>query len=71
MKTQDLIEVQTPNCQVCFRTSQIRMPQDAYMRWVSGAMLQRAWPDGSPEEREMLITGLHPDCWDELVSDSK
>lgn len=60
-----MITVMTKPCMICYRRSEIKMPQDAYDRWkIKGLYIQDAWPDGSPEEREMLLTGTHPDCWD-------
>jgi hypothetical protein len=61
------VEITTPACTVCGRTSRITMPRAAHHRWALGDFIQDAWPDSKPEEREMLMTGTHPDCWDQLV----
>lgn len=60
--------VHTPPCIVCQKVSHIAMPDDAYGRWaIAGQMIQDAWPEGSTDEREMILNGTHPDCWGHLM----
>lgn len=33
-------------------------------RWTSGVHVQDAFPYLTADQREMLITGIHPECWD-------
>jgi hypothetical protein len=61
------VSVETKPCPGCGERGAIEMPEWAYLQWQSGALLQEAWPEGSPEEREQLITGAHPACWDKIV----
>jgi hypothetical protein len=35
-------------------------------RWREGELIQDVFPDMSVNDREMLITGTHPACWDKL-----
>ena len=46
----------------------IRMVVDkkAYEKYLNGAKVQDAFPDMSREEREILISGITPQEWDEL-----
>lgn len=60
----DVQTVETKACMICHKRSKITIPTEALRRWNEGAFIQVAWPDSTPEEREMLITGTHPDCWD-------
>jgi hypothetical protein len=32
-------------------------------------LIQVGMPSLTADEREMLITGTHPDCWDSLMTD--
>lgn len=58
--------VRTAPCMHCGQTSEIKIPSKAYEAWRRGEHIQNAWPDASPTVREMLISGTHPECWDEL-----
>lgn len=42
-----------------------RTELDAYL---AGALMQRAFPNLTPDQREFLISGLCPKCWDETFS---
>ena len=63
------VTVTTPACSVCQRTSQITAPSNAVEAWRAGAFIQDALPMLTEDEREMLQSGTHPDCWDELFGD--
>jgi hypothetical protein len=41
----------------------VELDTDKLKRWQTGELVQNVWPEKSPDEREMLITGIHPDCW--------
>jgi hypothetical protein len=44
------------------------MPEDAFTRWHrEGMLLQKAWPEGSAADRELLLTGTDADCWKRYV----
>ena len=32
----------------------------------SGEHIQNAWPTLTPDQREMVLTGICPKCWDEM-----
>ena len=40
-----------------------------YKRWEEGAYVQDAFPYLSPEQREILISGITPKMWDEMIGD--
>lgn len=64
-----LITVTTPTCMFCGRSEVIEVDATRYARWMAGAFVQDVWPEWSPGEREMLITGTHPKCWDDNLRD--
>ena len=36
-----------------------------YAKWKEGALIQDAFPECSPEQREFLMTGITPSEWEE------
>ncbi len=64
--TTSIIGIQTAPCTYCGKTSMVDLERDKYRRWKSGEHVQVVWPEMSPDEREMLITGIHPACWDSM-----
>lgn len=63
---QALIEVQTPKCQVCGVNSKMSVDITSYKSWVNGTLIQKAFPNLSSDERELLMTGTHSACWESM-----
>ena len=59
----------TRPCIVCDLTSVVKLDAAKVARWEAGELVQNVWPDMPATQRELLITGTHPACWDELFSD--
>ena len=59
----------TKPCIRCEGTTLIRADVDAYYAWMNGEFVQNAFPNWPAEKRELLITGTHPYCWDEMFWD--
>ena len=56
-----------PSCMVCGKGSTVTLDGAEYFNYfVKGLNISLAFPTLSPSQREVLITGTHPDCWDEL-----
>lgn len=57
----------TPGCFKCGKTGELKMPSDIYFagikKWEQGALIQDAFPTLNAEEREQIMTGIHPECW--------
>lgn len=49
-------------CPVCGFVSVIDIPEESYDAWQAGELIQNAWPEGTPAEREVLISGLCETC---------
>jgi hypothetical protein len=62
------VEIQTRPCIMCGKTSFISVDADGYRMWQAGALIQVAMPHVSPQDREMLINGTHPECWDIMTT---
>lgn len=65
----ETIVVTTPACTLCHRTSTLQVPAVGYHEWQAGEFIQVALPNLTADEREMLKTGTHPDCWDSIFPD--
>lgn len=53
-------------CPWCHNIAEIRVLRDQYNAWKSGVLAQDAFPNLSASEREIIISGTHPKCWDEM-----
>ena len=60
------IAVKTKPCCVCNEYEVWSLDRDLVDRWQGGENIQKVFPDMSASEREILITGIHPACWDKL-----
>lgn len=60
------IKIATPTCAVCGKAGEVEVIEAQYNSWKDGVLIQRAMPNLSEDEREMLITGIHGECWDKL-----
>lgn len=63
----------TPPSITGFSSSTVILTRDqfiGYNRWrVEGVLIQDALPDLTPAQREILITGIGPEEWDETFKD--
>jgi hypothetical protein len=53
-------------CVSCNETRTIEVDPVGYTNWKNGQLIQRAMPELSAEDREMLISRICPDCWNKL-----
>lgn len=51
-------------CPFCGVESVISVFEDDYLAWEQGALVQDAFPYLSADDREMLISGICPTCWE-------
>jgi hypothetical protein len=62
----DTIVVKTKTCTVCGEYEVWSLDRQAVTKWQEGEYIQNAFPDMSAEDRELLISGTHPACWNKL-----
>ena len=56
-------------CPFCGKTTPVQIRRVAdYDTWQNGTLAQDAFPYLSADEREMLISGICPTCWDNMFS---
>ena len=56
-------------CPLCHCDTYLQVDAEEYALWQAGELIQVAMPDLTADEREMLISGICPECWDSLFSD--
>lgn len=62
----DTVTVRTKPCWICGQYSRVIMPAVVFGKWEGQDVhIDKAWPDGSAADRQLLRTGIHPKCWDE------
>lgn len=53
-------------CRVCHITCNVPATQDQIRKWRGGMLIQKAMPNLSIDQRELLISGLCGTCFDKL-----
>lgn len=53
---------------VCGDEGLLELPVDGIAKYESGAFVQDAFPELSAPVREQIITGTHPDCWEQMFA---
>ena len=56
-------------CPLCGKENEIEVGIGQYFKWKDGLLVQDAFPDLSPEEREILISGVCSSCQDDIFGD--
>lgn len=63
-ENEELLGVVT-TCPVCHAQHAMKVNADAYKAWQNRELpIQEAFPDMSVDDREILKTGICPQCWD-------
>ena len=55
-------------CPLCGAAHTIEVNLTDCWDWEDGKCAQDAFPYLSPDEREMLISGICPECWDSMFA---
>jgi hypothetical protein len=64
------LDVITGICMVCGHAGIVKgVSESGYEKWKAGMFIQLALPSLSADEREQLLTGTHPSCWDAMMPD--
>lgn len=61
--------ITTPRCMACGEASIVELTDAEQAALDSGALIQDALPDRTADERELLITGTHGECWDRMFGE--
>lgn len=61
-----------PQCAFCTAEPEpINLPAAELVAWQGGALIQSVFPLVPIEQREFLISGTHPACWDAIFGDEE
>ena len=63
------VTITTLPCIECGKTSKLIITAEEYSRYDNGEYVQDVFPNWSKEDRELLITGTHPECWKKIFID--
>ena len=69
IRLENKMEIVTHNCPICNKYTVMVVDIAEFNAWRAGLLIQQAFPTMSQEDRELLISGTHPDCWDSLFSE--
>jgi hypothetical protein len=64
-----MVRVATPKCPMCGEASIVEMTGDQFEHLAESGHIQDLFPDWTPDQRELLITGTHKECWDQMFAD--
>lgn len=56
-------------CPFCGHANFVEVNEDDYFDWQDGELAQNAFPYLSADEREMLISGICPSCWNGMFEE--
>ena len=58
-------------CPFCGRGNEVEVNETDYWDWDDGMLVQDAFPYLSADEREMLISGICPSCWEKYFGSNE
>jgi len=58
----------TTTCPMCGDTAVLNVSAAGYAAWQNGTIIQTALPELDVDDRERLISGICPICWDKMFS---
>lgn len=58
--------VETPLCTWCGYKGELEVPMSGLVARKNGALIQDAFPEMGRPQREQIVSGTHPECWQEM-----
>jgi len=59
------------SCRECQQIKFVEASEDGVKKWQQGELIQRALPELTAEEREMLISRICPECWNKMFKEDE
>lgn len=53
-------------CPFCNDVAELEVSFEGFKQWKSGELLQQAMPEINADDRERLISGTCPKCWNSM-----
>lgn len=68
----ETIDVLPPQCMMCTTPPKpMTLVKEQYDAWQRDTHIQFAFPEMSADDREMLMSGTHPACWETMWAESE
>lgn len=58
-------------CPFCGKQSFLSLPRNGLTAYQQGAFVQNAFPGLNADDREQIMTGICPACWDDMFKDDE
>ena len=65
-RTQMMTLFATRRCPYCHKTGSIMVDENELFTYLRGEYVQRAFTSLSVPLREQIVSGMHPECWQEV-----
>jgi hypothetical protein len=65
------VHLETAPCPYCHKSTRLIISDIAWGMLQEGRHIQQVLPGWPAPRRELLMTGFHPDCWDEMFVEDK
>ena len=56
-------------CPYCHQVHSVLCRKEGLEKWQAGDYIQKALPDLTPSQRELLMTGTYQKCWNEMFKE--
>lgn len=56
-------------CPHCHKLQTLEVDDSQYYDWLAGKNIQRAFPNLSADQREILMSGICPECWEDIFEE--
>lgn len=61
----------TRRCPVCFKTGTVMVDENELFTYLRGEYVAKAFTSLSVPLREQIISGMHPQCWEETFGQDR
>jgi hypothetical protein len=55
----------------CKREFEVLVTEQQLSKWRGGMLIQKAMPNLSPDQRELLISGTCGECWEKMFKEEE
>lgn len=59
----------TKKCSHCGKTGILNINEEQLFSWLTGTPIQEAFPELPIPLREQIISGIHPECWEQMFAE--
>ena len=58
-------------CPICEKKHGLEVPDEVFEKHKKGMCIQYAWPEADSTTREIIISGMCPECQDKIFSEEE